>query len=51
LRYLQTLTEIGVEQNTTVVFPLPINLIETLINRGDVRETVTVQPRDPVGVR
>jgi len=27
LRYLQTLTEIGVEQNTTVVFPLPIDLI------------------------
>ena len=28
LRYLQTLTEIGVEQNTTVVFPLPIQLLE-----------------------
>ena len=28
LRYLQTLTEIGVEKNTTVVFPLPIDLIE-----------------------
>jgi len=27
LRYLQTLTEIGVEQNTTVVFPIPIDLI------------------------
>ncbi len=27
LRYLQTLTEIGVEKNTTVVFPLPIDLI------------------------
>src|SRR5687768_888776 len=25
LRYLQTLTEIGAEQNTTVVFPLPID--------------------------
>jgi hypothetical protein len=23
LRYLQTLTEIGVEKNTTIVFPLP----------------------------
>ncbi len=30
LRYLQTLTEIGVEQNTTVVFPIPINLFEAL---------------------
>ncbi|MBA2277062.1 MAG: slipin family protein [Chloroflexia bacterium] len=27
LRYLQTLTEIGAEKNTTVVFPLPIELI------------------------
>src|ERR1700736_758344 len=27
LRYLQTLTEIGVEKNTTIVFPLPIDLI------------------------
>ncbi|MDD5543292.1 MAG: slipin family protein [Acidobacteriia bacterium] len=29
LRYLQTLTEIGVEKNTTIVFPLPIDLIST----------------------
>jgi len=27
LRYLQTLTEIGVEKNTTVVFPLPIDIV------------------------
>jgi regulator of protease activity HflC (stomatin/prohibitin superfamily) len=27
LRYLQTLTEIGVEKNTTVVFPVPIDLL------------------------
>jgi len=27
LRYLQTLTEIGVEKNTTIVFPLPMELI------------------------
>jgi len=27
LRYLQTLTEIGVEKNTTVVFPVPIDII------------------------
>jgi hypothetical protein len=25
LRYLQTLTEIGVEKNTTVVFPVPVD--------------------------
>jgi regulator of protease activity HflC (stomatin/prohibitin superfamily) len=28
LRYLQTLTEIAVEKNSTIVFPLPIELLE-----------------------
>ncbi len=28
LRYLQTLTEIGAEKNTTIVFPLPIDLVD-----------------------
>ena len=28
LRYLQTLLQMGVNQNTTIVFPLPIDLIE-----------------------
>ncbi|HXB62541.1 MAG TPA: slipin family protein [Acidobacteriaceae bacterium] len=32
LRYLQTLTDIGVEKNTTIVFPLPMELM-TLLNR------------------
>jgi regulator of protease activity HflC (stomatin/prohibitin superfamily) len=27
LRYLQTLTEIGVEKNTTIIFPVPIDLL------------------------
>lgn len=27
LRYLQTLTEIGIERNTTIVFPLPIDIL------------------------
>jgi regulator of protease activity HflC (stomatin/prohibitin superfamily) len=27
LRYLQTLTEIGAEKNTTIVFPLPVDII------------------------
>jgi regulator of protease activity HflC (stomatin/prohibitin superfamily) len=30
LRYLQTLTEIGVERNTTIVFPLPIDILNML---------------------
>ena len=32
LRYLQTLSDIGVEKNTTIVFPLPIEMM-TLLNR------------------
>ena len=31
LRYLQTLSEIGIEQNSTVVFPLPMDLIKPLM--------------------
>lgn len=31
LRYLQTLTEIAVEKNSTIIFPLPIDLIEPLM--------------------
>ncbi len=37
LRYLQTLTEIGVEKNTTIVFPLPVDIISglaKLTNKG-----------------
>jgi regulator of protease activity HflC (stomatin/prohibitin superfamily) len=30
LRYLQTLVEIGAEKNTTVVFPLPIDMLSAL---------------------
>ena len=32
LRYLQTLTEIGVEKNTTVVFPLPLEFLRMVSN-------------------
>ena len=28
LRYLQTLTEIGTEKNSTIVFPLPIDFLQ-----------------------
>jgi regulator of protease activity HflC (stomatin/prohibitin superfamily) len=34
LRYLQTLLEIGSNQNTTVVFPLPMDLLEAFQMRG-----------------
>ena len=32
LRYLQTLTEIGVEKNTTVVFPLPLEFLRMVVS-------------------
>jgi regulator of protease activity HflC (stomatin/prohibitin superfamily) len=32
LRYLQSLVEIGAEKNTTVVFPLPIDLVSAVTN-------------------
>lgn len=32
LRYLQTLREIGSEHNTTIVFPVPIDLLEMFVN-------------------
>ena len=34
LRYLQTLVEIGTEKNTTVVFPVPVELLSALMGRG-----------------
>jgi regulator of protease activity HflC (stomatin/prohibitin superfamily) len=52
LRYLQTLTEIGVEQNTTVVFPIPIQMIEGLsglLNKEKV-ELPVARSREPVAV-
>lgn len=33
LRYLQTLTEIGMEKNTTVVFPIPVDLLAGLVKK------------------
>ena len=35
LRYLQTLTEIAVEHNSTIIFPLPIDLVQPLMNMSD----------------
>ena len=33
LRYLQTLTEIAAEKNSTIIFPLPIDLLRGLLNK------------------
>ena len=34
LRYLQTLTEIASEKNSTIIFPLPIELMNLLTGRN-----------------
>src|SRR5712691_8968063 len=41
LRYLQTLTEIASEKNSTIIFPLPIEMLHLL------RQMTTVEPRGP----
>jgi regulator of protease activity HflC (stomatin/prohibitin superfamily) len=34
LRYLQTLTEIATEKNSTIIFPLPMDLIAAFLKKG-----------------
>jgi regulator of protease activity HflC (stomatin/prohibitin superfamily) len=46
LRYLQTLVEIGSEKNTTVVFPLPMDILS---NVGRILEKMAGPPTAPVG--
>lgn len=38
LRYLQTLLEIGVEQNTTTIFPVPVDLLGTFMESYSARQ-------------
>jgi hypothetical protein len=35
LRYLQTLLEVGSANNSTIVFPAPIDLIRPFLERAD----------------
>ncbi|MEO8723383.1 MAG: slipin family protein [Sphingobium sp.] len=61
LRYLQTLTEIGAEQNTTVVFPMPIDIVKPFLAlletaadakpNGDARVKLPQTPRASRGKR
>ncbi|HKS94528.1 MAG TPA: slipin family protein [Terriglobia bacterium] len=39
LRYLQTLIEIGTEKNTTIVFPLPVDLLAGLMGKKSALES------------
>jgi regulator of protease activity HflC (stomatin/prohibitin superfamily) len=42
LRYLQTLQDIGVEKNTTIVFPLPLEMMTLFNKMGDMRVPAAV---------
>lgn len=44
LRYLQTLTEIAVEKNSTIIFPLPIDLIRPMVEALQSRTTSAQEP-------
>ena len=59
LRYLQTLTEIAVEKNSTIIFPLPIDLVQPLLESMRRRDVVVqenldgprIKPVQPTAVR
>jgi regulator of protease activity HflC (stomatin/prohibitin superfamily) len=46
LRYLQTLTEVAVEKNSTIVFPLPLDLLEPLMKI--MRHQASVSAHEPL---
>jgi regulator of protease activity HflC (stomatin/prohibitin superfamily) len=53
LRYLQTLTEIGAEQNSTVVFPMPIDIMKPfldILERADKPNTANGAIRPQIAV-
>jgi len=47
LRYLQTLIEIGTEKNTTIVFPLPVDLLAGLLGRKSAAEQASTKDLPP----
>lgn len=53
LRYLQTLTEIAVERNSTIIFPLPIDLLGPLVSAlhpggSEATATPPARPAPPI---
>ena len=47
LRYMQTLVEIGYEKNTTIVFPIPIELIRPMLEAGEKIRPLASDPAAP----
>jgi regulator of protease activity HflC (stomatin/prohibitin superfamily) len=50
LRYLQTLTEIGAEQNSTVIFPMPLDIIKPLLALLDSKAAVVPPALTPIAI-
>jgi regulator of protease activity HflC (stomatin/prohibitin superfamily) len=46
LRYLQTLTEIATERNSTVIFPFPIDLIQYFLAKLPVPQPASTKPEE-----
>ena len=44
LRYLQLLTEIGAEQNSTIVFPMPIDIVKPFLDLFEKSGRVRLAP-------
>jgi len=44
LRYLQTLTEVAAEKNSTILFPLPLELVKPFLKMGERGETDMKKP-------
>jgi hypothetical protein len=44
LRYLQTLIEVSGNQSSTIVFPLPIDVIQPLLRSAEDRQAVATGP-------
>ncbi len=51
LRYLQTLTEIAAEQNSTIIFPLPIELMQDAAGLKSRRGPTPAQLGSEIGRR
>jgi regulator of protease activity HflC (stomatin/prohibitin superfamily) len=49
LRYLQTVTEIAAENNSTTIFPIPIELFRPFMNQAAAAATKAVGPAEPAG--
>jgi regulator of protease activity HflC (stomatin/prohibitin superfamily) len=49
LRYLQTVTEIAAENNSTTIFPIPIELFRPFLNQAASAAAKPVAPAEPAG--